>query len=811
MFGFDQLSLRDVAALCTEISRSAEGATTMEGAAGDVVRCLRDVFGTHRHGRSDIVLARAFQTVRYSELPQDLKGYVDQRLSTPETPDRCLVLLGTDGDLPEWRDRRRSVGHQAIPLSSPDAVSAMPMVSALVDDLGVSMNTFLHGGGLDVQRLDDDFGVFFVPEAPGSGEVPAQDFVREHGVQSVVGFGGLLPGGDLFSIILFTRTPAAPDVAHLFRTVAVAAKLALLTACTAPLFEGQPARPVDPAALDSARIRSLEQMLDVQQQTVTYQAAHLERALEDALRSRREAERESLASEVLREVTSTLSAELEPDRLEQAATDATTRIAGADFGAFCRPGRRDQARDCTVSGIRPEDLLELFSGPAGRVLRPAFEGVRTLDEPRPLTDGDQVRVVRSYLEVPVRSRSGEVLGAFLVGHEGSGAFDERARRLVAGIAAQTAVALDNARLFAAHRRTALTLQQSLLPQAVVAPDGLEIGHEYLAGGAGVDVGGDWYDVIPISGARTAFVIGDVMGKGVKAAAVMGQLRTAIRAYAVGDLAPATLMAHLNRLVLDMDEDLIATCVYAVLDQADGSLAVSSSGHMPIGLVHPDGTAGLMDAVLGPPLGVEGAAFVERRLDFPAGSRMLLFTDGLVEHRDRDLAAGLSALAARLGGTREPCAITCKELIGALLEDRTQDDDITLLMVANRGLSRQQHAVRAFPPHPERAAEVRAFVGATLDDWSDGRLATAVVAVANELYINAVVHARTTVTMHLRRLPHLLLVEVEDLDGHEPRHAPTSPDDEHHRGLQIVEALSTRWGVRRTAAGKAVWAEFADPA
>ncbi len=809
MFGFDQLSLRDLAALCTEISGSARDSGTMQEAADSVVGCLRHVFGTHRHGRSDIVLARAFQTVRYDALPADLKGYVDRRAPGTEPPERCLVLLGTDGDLPEWRDRRLSVDHRAIPLSSPEAIGAMPMISSLVDELGVSMSTLL-GEGLDVQRVDDDFGVFFVPEARGSREVPAQDFVREHGVESVVGFGGLLPGGDLFSIILFTRTPTAPDVAHLFRTVAVAAKLALLSAATAPMFEGQEPRPVDPAALDAARIRALEQMLDVQQQTVTYQADHLERALDDALRSRGEAQREAAANEVLRQVTSTLSAELDWDRLVQASVDAATRISGARFGAFCRTDRRGAPRECTVAGATADWFGDLLERPDCQAFHPTFAGLRLAGGTDLPHLGDDGPTVRSYLEVPVHSSTGDLHGAFLLGHEDVDAFDERSQRLVLGIAAQTAIALDNARLFAAQRATAITLQRSLLPQAVAVPEGLEIGHEYLAGGQGVDVGGDWYDVIPISGGRTAFVIGDVMGKGVQAAAVMGQLRTAIRAYTVSDMPPGALMTQLNRLVVDLADDLIATCVYAVLDQTDGSLVVASSGHMPPALVHPDGTAKLSTTVLGPPLGIEGAVHTEQRLDFPVGGRLLLYTDGLVEHRERDLTDGLASLVDRLGATTGPSAVVCKDLIAALLEDREQDDDITLLLVTNLGLARQDHASREFAPYPERASDVRAFVEGALATWGDRAMAVQVTSVVNELYINAVTHAGTHVTVHLRRLPHLLIAEVEDLDGHEPRRSLATPDDEHHRGLQIVEELSTRWGTRRTATGKVVWAEFATP-
>lgn len=794
----------------------------MEDATAALVRCLREAFASD--GRSQIVLGRVFQTMPWEALPADLRDFVTGRLA-PEgaTPQRCLSLLATEGELTEWCDRRRSRDHQAIPLSSAESLTSTPMVAALVDHLGVSLDTFLHG---EETLIGDDreqgFEVFFVPDAAESAAVPAKNFVGDHGVRSVLGFGGVLPGGDVFTVILFTRIPVSDQVAGMFRTVAVAAKLALLRAVERPLFVGQQERPADPLAVASARIGALEQMLDVQQQTVVSQSARLESALDEALTSRHHAEREAEANEALREITSLLSAELDLDRLVQAATDAATRVTGASFGAFFYnvvKADGEQFMLYTLSGA-PRSAFDRFPQPrATQVFAPTFHGVGIVRSDDITTDvryGHNAPYrgipeghlpVRSYLAVPVISRSGEVHGGFFFGHPEIAVFDERAEALAVGIAAQAAIALDNVRLYQAERDTALALQRSLLLQEVDVPDGLEAAYEYLPGGAGHDVGGDWFDVIPLNGGRTAFVIGDVMGRGVHAAAIMGQLRTAVRAYAVSDLPPGLLMSQLNRLVTDMGDDLIATCAYAILDQTEGTLTLANSGHLPPAFVRPDGGVSLLEQSLGPPLGVPGAVHLEHQLDFPAGTRMLLYTDGLVEHRNRTLGEGLAALQEQLHTIQGSSDLLCKQIVAALSDAETQDDDVTLLMVTNVGLDRVDYASRNFPPDPREARKARRFVDTVLREWGDHEQAESVVMAVNELFINAVSHANTPVTLRLRRLPDLIVAEMEDLDGHRPRRTVAQPEDENHRGLQIVEILSSRWGSRVTDSGKVVWAEF----
>jgi serine phosphatase RsbU (regulator of sigma subunit) len=818
--------ISDLAALCTGVSEATTDADSMEGAAASLARYLRNSFGEVAGG-PEIVMARVFQTVRFDSLGHELREYAAARARAPLSPDqRCLVLMGTDGDLPQWRDRRRSVDHQAIPLANQDGVRSMPMVAALVDHFGLSMDDFLGDaeGPFASSGKQDSLEVFYVPDASGSPDVPAQDFVREHGVRSVLGFGGVLPGGDVFAIILFTRVRIPEHVAELFQTVAVAAKLALLPSLAKPLLRGEADRFADEHAVARSRIQALEQMLQVQRETVLTQAFRLEEALRDAVEARRLAERESRANEALREVTTVLSAELDPDRLVQTATDAATRVTGARYGAFFYnvvDSDGEQYTLYTLSGA-PRSAFEKFPNPRNTALfGPTFRGegvIRSDDitaDPRfgqnAPYDGlppDHLPV-RSYLAVPVKTAAGEVTGCFFFGHPEVGVFDGIAEKVATGIAVHAAVALDNARLYRAERETALALQRSLLPRNLPSPQGVDLAYEYSPGSGGRDVGGDWFDVIPLSGGRTAFVIGDVMGRGVQAAAIMGQLRTAIRAYAVSGLLPEQVIGRLNQLLMDMGDDLIATCTYAVLDQSETTLTLSSAGHLPPALVDPDGGVSYTAADLGPPLGVPGAVHHAATIDFPTGSTILWFTDGLVEHRTRPLHEGLDQLLAVLGeiGPRDPHTV-CPEVIARLVDEQTQDDDMTVLVVANRGLRRRDVVEREFPTEARSAEQARRWVERVLTDWGDHQHAEVVVPVVHELVVNALLHAESPITVQLRRLPDLVVAEVGDHDGRLPRRTHAGPADEQFRGLQIVESISSRWGSRLTEHGKVVWAEFA---
>ncbi|MFH9355237.1 SpoIIE family protein phosphatase [Kitasatospora sp. NPDC017646] len=239
-----------------------------------------------------------------------------------------------------------------------------------------------------------------------------------------------------------------------------------------------------------------------------------------------------------------------------------------------------------------------------------------------------------------------------------------------------------ARLREAERRqreAAVTLQRSLLPQKLDQPAGLRVAATYQPGGAEAAVGGDWYDVIAIAGGRTALVIGDVMGRGLRAAAVMGQLRTAVRAYARLDLPPHEVMCLLDGLAMEIDANQIATCTYAVWDPQRRTLSYASAGHLPVLLRCPDGTILRSEEQNGPPLGTGGGLHVSHTLRLLPGTTGVLYTDGLVERRDEDIDQGLDLLARTLTGAVGAPEVICARLLRAMGVTSEHDDDVAVLV------------------------------------------------------------------------------------------------------------------------------------
>ncbi|HEV2636253.1 MAG TPA: SpoIIE family protein phosphatase [Actinocrinis sp.] len=418
--------------------------------------------------------------------------------------------------------------------------------------------------------------------------------------------------------------------------------------------------------------------------------------------------------------------------------------------------------------------------------------------------------VRSYLAVPVTAASGEILGSFYFGHPDIGVFTERDEQLAKGVAAQAASAMDNARLYRRERATAITLQHSLLPTTPEQMGDLEVASSYMPGEQGSRVGGDWFDVIALSSDRVALVIGDVMGRGIEAAAVMGQLRAAIQAYAVMDLPPAQILDQLNRLVCQLPDDQIATCVYAVFDPAESTVRWSNAGHLPPLLTTPDGKVTLLEANLGMPLGVDRAVFSEAIRPMPAGSRLLLYTDGLVECRDQSLADRLGELRDVMADLSAPGVMvgaqeSCKHLISTLITGEEHDDVALLLITVQPGSARS--AQLDLPPTLEAARTARGFIRSTLASWEAEDFTDSVISVASELVNNAAEHAGTPLALTLRQRDQSMLIEVADGDGRLVRPTAAGEDDERHRGLVIVSTMAKRWGVRPTESGKIVWAEL----
>ncbi|CAM5631929.1 ATP-binding SpoIIE family protein phosphatase [Streptomyces aurantiogriseus] len=368
-----------------------------------------------------------------------------------------------------------------------------------------------------------------------------------------------------------------------------------------------------------------------------------------------------------------------------------------------------------------------------------------------------------------------------------------------------------------QRETAVTLQRSLLPQELEQPDDLRIAATYHPGGTEAAVGGDWYDVITLGGGRTALVIGDVMGRGVRAAAVMGQLRTAVRAYARLDLPPHEVLQLLDGLATEIDANQIATCVYAVHDPNEGRLVYASAGHLPILVRDETGAVQRADEPTGPPLGTGGWMHSSGSISLGPGSTAVLYTDGLVERRDEDLDEGIASLERALAGATGTPQVVCDRLVRSAGVTADHDDDVAVLVLqhpARTGADSElfRNAALELLGGVEAAPRARAFASGVLTSWRfPADLHDLGVLATSELVANSLQHGTPPMRLRLRRTDRRLIIEVTDGDDHLPRRRRAEPGDESGRGIAIVATIASHWGSRRTpGGGKAVWCEFVLP-
>ncbi|MFJ2632234.1 SpoIIE family protein phosphatase [Streptomyces sp. NPDC087422] len=365
--------------------------------------------------------------------------------------------------------------------------------------------------------------------------------------------------------------------------------------------------------------------------------------------------------------------------------------------------------------------------------------------------------------------------------------------------------------------TAVTLQRSLLPQELEQPDDLRVAATYQPGGTDAAVGGDWYDVITLGAGRTALVIGDVMGRGVRAAAVMGQLRTAVRAYARLDLPPHEVIQLLDGLASEIDATQIATCVYAVHDPSEGRLSYATAGHLPILIRDPDGTVRRADEPTGPPLGTGGWIHTSGSVALGPGCTAVLYTDGLIERRGEDIDVGVDALMSALSGATGAPQVICDRLMRALGVTSEHDDDVAVLVLQypdHTGSEAElfRNASLELLGGVEAAPRARAFASGVLASWRfPVELRDLGVLAASELVANSLKHGTPPMRLRLRRTDRRLIIEVTDGDDHLPRRRRAEPGDEAGRGISIIATVASSWGSRRTpGGGKAVWCEFALP-
>jgi len=378
-------------------------------------------------------------------------------------------------------------------------------------------------------------------------------------------------------------------------------------------------------------------------------------------------------------------------------------------------------------------------------------------------------------------------------------------------AAERAVAQAEAEREAAARERTIAdeLQRSLLPDRSFDAEQLDVAAYYRAGVAGTQVGGDWYDVIDLGAGRTALVLGDVIGRGVRAAAVMGQLRAAVRAYAQLELSPADVLEMLDHVVGQLGAEQIVTCLVAVFDPRDCSLTYANAGHLPPLLAAPGAAPQRLSESAGPPLGTGAAVFTEARTDLVPGSRLVLYTDGLVERRDRVIDDGIDRLAATLHGidAARPIDEFPDALLHALVPDGS-DDDVALLVARVRPAPEQTSASLQLDHDLREIRRARRFTTETLHAWGfSGRLVDDVLLIGGELVTNAILHGRPDVELRLRRDPEHLRIEVDDGGAAIPRKLRPIASDDHGRGLQLTAAVAHRWGTRPLRDGKSVWCEL----
>ncbi|MEU6890847.1 SpoIIE family protein phosphatase [Streptomyces sp. NPDC046557] len=382
---------------------------------------------------------------------------------------------------------------------------------------------------------------------------------------------------------------------------------------------------------------------------------------------------------------------LVPQLADSADVQLLEAVLGPDDAAFSNRGVLRRLAVTFPDPTAPTAALapgQTFRIPAGTVYERVISEGRPMnlyatDVPALITDA-RAEPLRRYLAglgsarlVPLVAR-GAVLGAVTVTRlREREPFDEQDCVLIDELVARAALNIDNARMYTAQRRAALTLQRSLTNSALPRVPGLELTGRYRPASAH-DVGGDWFDVIQLPRGRTGLVIGDVMGHGIHAAAVMGQLRTAVRTLARHDVPPERMLRSLDAAVADLGEDEMATCVYAVHDPAAGGCLIARAGHPPPAVVGVTGTVTFLDGPPGTPLGAGGTGFRTESVPLPPGSLLALYTDGLIESRDRDLDQGLGRLARALGQPARPLEQLCDEILERLLPTAPQDDVAVLL-------------------------------------------------------------------------------------------------------------------------------------
>lgn len=468
------------------------------------------------------------------------------------------------------------------------------------------------------------------------------------------------------------------------------------------------------------------------------------------------------------------------------------------------------------------EYVEVLSGgPLAEVLRgvrPVFADAPAARDALPELLGTDPGVPSGHRAIlaPLRGRRRVIGAAVFLRRPERPAFEPDDLLIAAQLATHTALGVDKAVLYGREAYIADELQRTMLPDELPQPTGCHLASRYLPAAETARVGGDWYDAIPLPGSRVALVVGDVMGHSMTSAAIMGQLRTTAQTLAGLDLPPQEVLHHLDEQAQRLGSDRMATCLYAVYDPVAHRIVIANAGHPPPVLLHRDGRAEVLRIPAGAPIGVGGVDFEAVELDAPAGATLLLYTDGLVESRQRDVWTGIEHLREKLTATARltrpdasaPLEPLCDEVLD-ILGPGDRDDDIALLAARFDGIAPSDVAYWFLDPRAQTAGQARRLARRALSRWGLEELSDSVELLVSEVVTNAVRYAERPITLRLLRTD-TLRCEVGDDVPQLPRLRQARATDEGGRGLYLVNRLARRWGATRLSTGKVVWFELPIP-
>ncbi|MFE9773762.1 SpoIIE family protein phosphatase [Streptomyces sp. NPDC005931] len=414
--------------------------------------------------------------------------------------------------------------------------------------------------------------------------------------------------------------------------------------------------------------------------------------------------------------------------------------------------------------------------------------------------------VHSYMVVPLISRGLLIGAADFVRSGDRPPFGPADLALACELASKAAVLVDNARLYGREREVVVTLQRTLLPRAAPPTPGLEVESSYRPAADPSSVGGDWFDIVPLPGGRTALVVGDVMGHGLEAAATMGRLRSVARTLLSFDFSPERVLARLDLAARDLEEDQVATCLCVLYDPVGQTYRLASAGHLPPLLIDAAGKAEFVDVPAGAPLGAGVIPYDPVTVRAPEDSRILMCTDGLIKDRAGDVETWLERLRLAATGPRPAMPGSCDVIWErAAVDAGPRTDDAIILIAAPRKLDGRVMCEWPLPADGTAARVARRLVRGQLDHWELSDPTEVTELVVSELVGNAIRYGGGPGRLRLLRHERLC-VEVSDTGPDLPQIQHALLSAEGGRGLQLINTLCRRWGSCRTPTGKVVWAE-----